>query len=190
MKEEIILKKVNCMQQDKSVIIYRRVIPFFLMAILLLVNASVSAHTVNYEMANVAPTEVGWYYLVMGFNHILPSGFDHVLFILGLFFFNSKLKSVIWQATAFTVAHSITLILAVYGYIHPISSVVEPVIALSIVLLAFENIFATEYKWYRILIVFAFGLFHGCGFASSLAETGLPENNYLLALISFNGLHI
>lgn len=149
-------------------------------------SGNLFAHTINYSFSNFTPSEVGLVYLKMGFTHILPFGFDHVLFILGLYFFNSKLKSVIWQATAFTVAHCITLILTVYGYIHPISSVVEPIIALSILLLAVENIFAKEYKWYRILIVFGFGLFHGCGFASALAETGLPVNNITLALLTFN----
>ena len=94
--------------------------------------------------------------------------------------------TVIWQATAFTVAHCITLMLAIYDYIHPISSIVEPIIALSILLLALENIFATEHKWYRVLIVFGFGLVHGCGFASALGEVGLPENNFMLALLTFN----
>ncbi len=159
---------------------------FFLLMGLLFSSGSLFAHTVNYSLSNLSHTEVGFVYLKMGFAHILPFGFDHVLFILGLFFFNSKLKSVIWQATAFTIAHCITLILAMYGYIHPISSVVEPIIALSILLLAIENIFATEYKWYRVLIVFGFGLFHGCGFASALAEAGLPENNFMLALLTFN----
>lgn len=153
---------------------------------LLFSTESIFAHTVNYTLGHLSNTEVGLVYLKMGFAHILPFGFDHLLFILGLFFFNSKLKSVIWQATAFTVAHCITLILAIYGYIHPISSVVEPIIALSILLLAIENIFATEHKWYRVLIVFGFGLFHGCGFASALGEAGLPENNFMLALLTFN----
>lgn len=164
----------------------RRLLFPVLLIILLFSTGNLFAHTVNYALNNLSHTEVGWVYLKMGFTHILPFGFDHVLFILGLFFFNSKLKSVIWQATAFTVAHCITLILAMYGYIHPISSVVEPIIAFSILLLAVENIFATEYKWYRILIVFGFGLFHGCGFASALADAGLPENNYLLSLLTFN----
>ena len=144
------------------------------------------AHTVNYDLSSLSKTETGWVYMQMGYTHILPLGFDHVLFVLGLFFLNPNLKSVLWQATAFTVAHSITLGLAIYGFIHPVSSIIEPIIALSILFIAIENIFIKELKWWRILIVFSFGLIHGCGFASALTEVGLPEKNYLLALLTFN----
>lgn len=154
--------------------------------VLFLTSMGVLAHTVNYDFTSISKAEVGWIYFQMGFTHILPYGFDHVLFILGLFFLNPKLKSIIWQATAFTIAHSITLGLAIYGFIHPLSSVIEPIIALTILFIAIENIVITELKWWRILIVFAFGLIHGCGFASALTEVGLPEKNYLLALITFN----
>lgn len=160
--------------------------PFSLILFLLLITSDLFAHTINYDFSKLSTAETGWIYLKLGYTHILPFGTDHILFILGLFFLNPKLKSVIWQATAFTVAHSITLGLAMYGYIHPVSSVVEPIIALSILFIAVENIFTSELKWWRILIVFAFGLIHGCGFASALTSLGLPENNYLLSLFSFN----
>lgn len=145
-----------------------------------------SAHTVNYEVASLSPTGLAGYYIRLGFTHILPYGFDHILFILGIFFLNPNLRSVLWQATAFTVAHSITLALAATGTIHPLSSVIEPIIALSIAFIAIENIFITTLKWWRILIVFGFGLVHGMGFAGALAEIGLPENNLLSSIISFN----
>ncbi len=148
--------------------------------------SDLSAHVVNYELTSLSKAETGWIYLQMGYTHILPLGFDHVLFILGLFFLNPGLQSVIWQATAFTVAHSITLGLAVFGFIHPVGTIIEPIIALSILYIAIENILIKELKWWRILIVFAFGLIHGCGFASALTEAGLPEKNYLLALLTFN----
>jgi hydrogenase/urease accessory protein HupE len=144
------------------------------------------AHTVNYQLSSFSKTEIGWFYFKMGYQHILPLGLDHILFVLGLFFLNPKLKAVIWQATAFTVAHSITLGLAVYGFIQPPSSIIEPVIALSILFIAIENIMTTELKWWRVLVVFAFGLIHGCGFASALNEVGLPEKDYLNALLTFN----
>jgi hypothetical protein len=158
---------------------------FFLIA-LLFVSDALFAHTVNYDFTSISRTEVGWIYLTMGYTHILPLGLDHILFVLGLFFLNPKLKAVFWQATAFTVAHSITLGLAIYGFIHPVSSIIEPIIALSILFIAIENIFVGELKWWRIFIVFLFGLIHGCGFASALTEVGLPEKNYLLALLTFN----
>jgi len=163
-----------------------RIFLLLVSAFLFIPSAMCLAHTVNYDFSAMSGSEAGIVYLKMGFTHILPLGLDHVLFILGLFFLNPKLKAVIWQATAFTVAHCITLGLAIYGVIHPLSSIIEPIIALSILFLAIENIFFNELKWWRILVVFGFGLIHGCGFASALTEVGLPENNYLLALGTFN----
>src|SRR3954462_9441888 len=74
-------------------------------------------HTIPYEFEIMSKTDVGFAYLKMGFKHIIPLGFDHILFILGIFLLKPDLKTVIWQATAFTVAHSITLGLAIYGVI-------------------------------------------------------------------------
>jgi hydrogenase/urease accessory protein HupE len=145
------------------------------------------AHTVAYDFESMSSVNIGWQYLKMGFTHIIPFGYDHILFILGVFLLKPEIKSVIWQASAFTVAHSITLGLAIYGVIHPVPSFVEPVIALSIVFIALENIFAVELKWWRVGVVFLFGLIHGCGFSGALLETGLPKNDFLLALLSFNG---
>lgn len=144
------------------------------------------AHTLPYDLTKLSKTGIGWIYLRLGYTHILPQGYDHVLFVLGIFFLNPNLKSVLWQATAFTVAHSITLGLAMYGLIKPPGLVIEAIIALSIVFVAVENIFTTELKWWRILIVFCFGLVHGCGFASALTQLGLPPNDYFLSLIAFN----
>jgi hypothetical protein len=144
------------------------------------------AHVIPYDLNKLSQTDIGWVYLKLGYTHILPSGYDHVLFILGIFFLNPHLKSVLWQATAFTVAHSITLGLAMYGLIKPPGAVIEAIIALSIVFVAVENIFTAELRWWRVLIVFCFGLVHGCGFASALTQLGLPPNDYLLSLVSFN----
>jgi hydrogenase/urease accessory protein HupE len=93
---------------------------------------------------------------------------------------------VLAQVSCFTVAHSITLALAMNGWISPPSGIVEPLIALSIVFIGIENIFFTELKWWRLIVVFLFGLIHGCGFAGVLAEIGLPQKDFLSALISFN----
>jgi hypothetical protein len=161
--------------------------PFFILLISFFIfQIPAYAHVIPYELSKLSKADVGWIYMKLGYTHILPDGFDHILFVLGLFFLNPKLKPVLWQATAFTVAHSITLGLAMYGIIKPVSSVVEPIIALSIVFVAVENILSTQLKWWRILVVFCFGLIHGCGFASALSEVGLPSNDYLVSLISFN----
>ncbi len=133
------------------------------------------------------PTEdIARIYLELGYTHIIPLGLDHILFVVCLFFLSPKLKTVIWQATAFTIAHSITLGLAMYDIISPPTYIVEPVIALSIMFVAIENIISDQLRPSRILIVFAFGLIHGMGFASVLTDLGLPEDKFLLSLLTFN----
>jgi hypothetical protein len=147
---------------------------------------SAHAHTINYELASLPTTDISWVYLKLGFEHILPLGLDHILFVLSIFFLSPKLKTVLWQATAFTLAHSITLGLAMNGYIKPLPAVVEPIIALSIFFVAMENLLVKELKPSRLFIIFAFGLVHGMGFAGVLSELGLPPGSYTNALVSFN----
>lgn len=130
--------------------------------------------------------EVAIDYAGLGFVHILPGGLDHILFVLGLFLLSRKLKPLLWQVTAFTVAHSITLALSIYGIINISSSIVEPLIALSIAYVGIENIITPKLKPWRVVIVFLFGLLHGMGFAGVLTELGLPESEFVTALISFN----
>lgn len=125
-------------------------------------------------------------YVRLGFTHILPKGLDHILFVLGLFLLSRQLKPLLLQVTAFTVAHTVTLALSIYGVVSLPSSIVEPLIALSIVFVAVENILTTELRRSRIVLVFAFGLLHGLGFAGVLAELGLPRAEFLPALLSFN----
>lgn len=157
-----------------------------LTTLLALVALSLSAHTINYEMERAPTDRVFSYYLGLGYKHILPEGFDHILFVVGLCLLNARLSTIIWQATAFTVAHSITLFLSMKNVFTLPSNIVEPIIALSILFVAIENIILNELKPWRILIVFLFGLIHGLGFASSLNEIGLPRNSFLLSIFSFN----
>ena len=125
-------------------------------------------------------------YYTLGFSHVLPLGFDHILFILSLFFLNSNLKSVVIQCSIFTLAHSISLGLTAAGYLMPSSQVIEPLIALSIVYTSIENIIHSQINTWRLLIIFIFGLIHGMGFAAALNEVGLPDNHFLMCLLSFN----
>jgi len=125
-------------------------------------------------------------YYKLGFEHVIPLGYDHILFILSLFFLNSNVKSVIIQCTAFTIAHSISLGLSATGYLIPNPSIIEPIIALSIVYTSIENIVHSTMNKGRIVVVFLFGLIHGMGFANALKEIGLPPLNFLSALFSFN----
>jgi len=127
-----------------------------------------------------------WDYLKIGFQHVIPLGYDHLLFILSLFFFNSKLKTAIIQCSVFTLAHSLTLALVAMGYFNFNSKIIESIIALSIFFVALENTAQRELKWWRLGLVFIFGLVHGIGFATALNEIGLPQNEFFTALIGFN----
>jgi len=125
-------------------------------------------------------------YFVLGFEHIVPKGLDHILFVLGLFLLSASWRPLLLQVTMFTVAHSITLGLSMYGWIALPSTIVEPLIALSITYVAIENLFTSELKPWRAALVFAFGLLHGMGFAGVLAELGLPRSQFVPALVTFN----
>ena len=156
--------------------------------ILLLFFSSVTAyaHTINYALEQAPTNDVVWFYLKLGYTHILPQGFDHILFVIGLCLLSTKVSVILWQATAFTVAHSITLALSMQNIIVAPSAEVEPIIALSILFIAVENLLLTELKPWRVLVVFMFGLIHGMGFASSLNEIGLPRNKFFTSILSFN----
>jgi hypothetical protein len=158
---------------------------FLVCFIVLLIPQAASAHAIT-DLSKFSRTDVGLIYLKLGYTHIIPLGLDHILFVLCLFFLSPQLKTVIWQATAFTVAHSITLGLAMYGLISSPTYIIEPVIALSIMFVAVENIISDKLRPSRVLIVFGFGLIHGLGFASALTGLGLPENQFVTSLITFN----
>jgi hydrogenase/urease accessory protein HupE len=137
-------------------------------------------------LADPTRWEVARQYLVLGFTHIVPRGLDHILFVLGIFLLSTKIKPVLAQVTAFTVAHSITLALTMYGVLSMPSRIVEPLIALSIVYVAVENLTTRKVHVWRVAIVFLFGLLHGLGFAGVLRELGLPRNQFATALVTFN----
>ena len=131
-------------------------------------------------------------YIILGMEHIVPKGLDHILFIFGVFFFAVKLKPLLWQVTMFTLAHSLTLILASLKLVFIPASIIEPLIALSIGYVAFENIFQRQGKFHsrsnaiRYAVIFFFGLIHGLGFAFVLEDIGLPTGQLILSLLSFN----
>ncbi|SPF81265.1 HupE/UreJ family protein [Pseudoprimorskyibacter insulae] len=125
-------------------------------------------------------------YIPVGFDHILPKGLDHILFVLGLFFLSSRLNTLLWQVSAFTLAHTVTLALGALGYVNIPGSIVEPLIAASIVYVAVENILSDKLNKWRPMVIFGFGLLHGLGFASVLGDFGLPAAQFIPALIGFN----
>lgn len=144
------------------------------------------AHSINYALQDAPVDKVIWFYLALGFKHIIPAGIDHILFVIGLCLLSTNIKTIFWQATAFTVAHSVTLALSMKNVIVAPGAVVEPIIALSIVFVALENMLLTELKPWRIAVVFLFGLIHGMGFASALNEIGLPVGKFYTSVIAFN----
>ena len=144
------------------------------------------AHTINYSLEQAPAKDVVWYYLKLGFQHIIPSGPDHILFVISLCLLSTKISTIIWQASAFTIAHTITLALSMKNIIVAPPDLVEPIIALSICFVAVENLLITELKAWRVVIVFLFGLIHGMGFASALNEIGLPRNKFYTSVFSFN----
>lgn len=139
--------------------------------------------TIDHSFA--ATISTFYQFTVEGFKHVLPLGLDHILFILALFFLNSNLKSSIIQASMFTLAHSITLILTGIGWINPNLNIVEPLIAFSIVVMALQNIFYPKINHTRLLLIFLFGLLHGLGFASAFLNLHLPEKSTINALLAF-----
>jgi hydrogenase/urease accessory protein HupE len=129
-------------------------------------------------------------YTVLGIEHIL-SGFDHLLFVLGLVLLVRGTRRLLITITAFTVAHSLTLAGATLGWVHVPGPPVEASIALSIVFVASEIVHARQGRYsitqhYPWIVAFTFGLLHGFGFAGALAEVGLPQTSIPMALLFFN----
>jgi hydrogenase/urease accessory protein HupE len=137
-------------------------------------------------VARQSTLEVIASYIVIGFEHIMPKGLDHIMFILGLFLLSTRMRPLLWQVTMFTLAHTITLGLAMNNVIELPANVVEPLIALSIAYVGVENVLAKELHKSRLILVFLFGLLHGLGFAGVLSDFGMPQNDFAVALISFN----
>ncbi|MFK7888954.1 MAG: HupE/UreJ family protein [Gammaproteobacteria bacterium] len=132
------------------------------------------------------PVETFATYLNIGVGHILPGGLDHILFVVAFFLSSTRLRTLMWQIGAFTVAHTITLGLAASGTVSPPAAIVEPFIALTIVWVAVENLWRRDVGRARTVLVFLFGLVHGLGFAGFFGELGLPSGQFLSALIGFN----
>jgi hydrogenase/urease accessory protein HupE len=140
--------------------------------------------------ARTGTAEVAWSYLVLGVEHIL-GGIDHLLFVLALLLIVHGGKRIFATVTAFTIAHSITLVSATVGWVHVPGPPVEAMIALSIVFVAAEIVHGLRGKpgltarvpW---VVAFTFGLLHGFGFAGALAEVGLPQKAIPVALFTFN----
>jgi hypothetical protein len=125
-------------------------------------------------------------YIQSGIAHIIPKGLDHIIFIMGLFFFSPRWRPLLMQVTIFTLAHSCTLALATLGWVKVSATVVEPLIALSIVWIGVENIIRPKIGAARLAVIFTFGLLHGLGFAFVLGKVGLAGSAFAISLVGFN----
>ena len=128
----------------------------------------------------------GLSWLAVGFQHIIPRGLDHIVFVLGLFFLSTRLSTLLYQVSCFTMAHSLALALATLGIVAVPAAVVEPLIAASIIFVAVDNLHSNTLIRWRLLVVTLFGLLHGLGFAAVLSELILPAENFYSALLFFN----
>ena len=144
----------------------------------------VNATEVSLAPARASLARVFGSYLVLGIEHIFL-GYDHVAFILGVILWGRRLKHLVLVVTAFTLAHSITLSLAVLDVLSLPSALVEALIAASIVYVALENFFVRDIEG-RWRLTFLFGLVHGFGFAGALRQFGLPDAAIIPALAAFN----
>jgi hypothetical protein len=144
--------------------------------------------------AKLTPFQRFWYvqfgalsrYFHLGFEHIIPRGYDHILFILGLFFLGITWRKLVTQVAIFTLGHATTLYLSAQGIFSLPYWLVNPAIAFSIVFIALENIFRPRLNATRLVVVFFFGLVHGLGFASGLKALQLPTHEFYMGLIGFN----
>jgi len=134
----------------------------------------------------LSTTQRFYQFISIGFDHVIPLGWDHILFIIGM-----ALSSLLWRkllmlVTAFTLAHTLTLGLSMYGVVEISARIVEPLIAFSIAYVAIENLFIKQSIQRKSVIVFLFGLIHGLGFATMLKEFEMSSDSFLTTLIGFN----
>lgn len=125
-------------------------------------------------------------FLRLGFTHIVPDGLDHVLFVLGLFFCCREFGALLAQVTLFTVAHSLSLGIAVASGWQAPSRIVEVLIVLSIVFVALDNLARQEPAPWNWAVTFVFGLVHGLGFADAFRHSASSAQDFVMALLGFN----
>ncbi len=151
-------------------------------------NTETTRYIAPDKLVALSSIDTMWTYMILGIEHILI-GLDHLFFVACLVYISGTLRKLLWTITGFTLAHSVTLILAALDIVRVPIAPVESVIALSIVFLAWEiakkNQQSISYR-YPVVVSSSFGLLHGFGFASVLSEIGLPQDEKVTALLSFN----
>jgi hydrogenase/urease accessory protein HupE len=141
-------QRIYATKSSKKMKNLRQTLPLSIAAFFSL-QTPISAHTVNYVLEGKPVSDVFTYYVKLGFEHIIPLGLDHILFVVGLYLLSPKLKNIIFQATAFTVAHTLTLMMSMKNIIVAPPDIVEPIIALSIVFIAVENLITSTLQPWR-----------------------------------------
>ena len=158
-------------------------------------DAAISGEPILADPSERLSLSTLWDYVRFGFVHILPSGWDHLLFLLMVYLSATSTKQLIGRITLFTLAHSLTLGLASYRIIELPGLLIETLISLSILVVALSALFKKSAStkpesWRRnitgSLVIFAFGLLHGLGFASVLMNLNQPLEHFLISLLSFN----
>lgn len=125
-------------------------------------------------------------YFILGIEHLL-TGYDHILFLIGLLIGARSVKQILMVVTSFTAAHTITLLLSSLGVIQLPGKIVEPIIALSIIYVALTSLFRKEGATkHNVWLAFGFGLIHGFGFAGTLSEMRLDTRQFFSSLLTFN----
>jgi hypothetical protein len=150
-----------------------------------------AAHGVSKRDADFVQTIDGMAivpFLYLGAKHMV-TGYDHLLFLVGVIFFLYRLKDVVLYVSLFTLGHSMTLLGGVLGDVRANAHIIDTVIGLSVVYKAFENMGGFERLGVRLntrAAVMVFGLFHGFGLATKLQEFALPQNGLVANIVSFN----
>ena len=163
-----------------------------LVVVALLLPSGASAHNVSKRDATFVKSMTGRAvvpFLYLGAKHMV-TGYDHLLFLVGVIFFLYKLKDVIQYVSLFTIGHSATLLLGVLGHVHANPHVVDAIIGFSVVYKAFDNMDGFKRLWgfqpNTKIAVLIFGLFHGFGLATKLQELALSQNGLVPNIVSFN----
>ena len=163
-----------------------------LVVLTLLMPAGVSAHNVSKRDAAFVGSNTGRAivpFLYLGAKHMV-TGYDHLLFLVGVIFFLYKLKDVVQYVSLFTIGHSATLLLGVLGHVHANSYIVDAIIGFSVVYKAFDNMDGFQrllgFQPNTKIAVLIFGLFHGFGLATKLQELALSQNGLIPNIVSFN----
>jgi hypothetical protein len=163
-----------------------------ILVLVLLFPGNVGAHNVSKRDATFVGSNTGRAivpFLYLGAKHMV-TGYDHLLFLVGVIFFLYKLKDVVLYVSLFTIGHSATLLLGVLGHVHANPYVIDAIIGFSVVYKAFDNMDGFKrllgFQPSTKIAVLIFGLFHGFGLATKLQELALSQNGLIPNIVSFN----